>query len=187
MSDRSKNLILNYYKSKINSKIPESSLLNNIYHKYSNLNYSRRESSKDKTRVNSKKTKTSKNSPNYSLILNSKDISIDKNKIKGKNDIIKDKETIKDMFIKKINNIDKADKDNISQRPNVTKNIFNIYNRIRNESGLISNRLIKNRKTANLISNINLNNSNMNSDFFYNKEINNSLIIKACIITIKII
>ena len=174
MSDRSKNLILNYYKSKINSKIPENNLLNNIYHKYSNLNISRRENSKDKTRVNSKKTKTSKNSPNYSLILNSKDFSIDKNKIKCKNDIIKNKEVIKDMFIKKINNIDKTDKENISQRPNVTKNIFNMYNRIRNESGLISNRLIKNRKTANLMSNINLNNSNMNSDFFYNKEINNS-------------
>ena len=174
MSDRSKNLILNYYKSKINSKIPENNLLNNIYHKYSNLNISRRENSKDKTRVNSKKTKTSKNSPNYSLILNTKDFSIDKNKIKCKNDIIKNKEVIKDMFIKKINNIDKTDKENISQRPNVTKNIFNMYNRIRNESGLISNRLIKNRKTANLISNINLNNSNMNSDFFYNKEINNS-------------
>ena len=174
MSDRSKNLILNYYKSKINSKIPENNLLNNIYHKYSNLNISRRENSKDKTRVNSKKTKTSKNSPNYSLILNTKDFSIDKNKIKCKNDIIKNKEVIKDMFIKKINNIDKTDKENISQRPNVTKNIFNMYNRIRNESGLISNRLIKNRKTANLMSNINLNNSNMNSDFFYNKEINNS-------------
>ena len=174
MSDRSKNLILNYYKSKINSKIPENSLLNNIYHKYSNLNYSRRENSKDKHRVNSNKTKTSKNSPNYSLILNSKDFSIDKNKIKCKNDIIKNKEVIKDIFIKKINNIDKTDKENISQRRNVTKNIFNMYNRIRNESSLISNRLIKNRKTANLISNINLNNSNMNSDFYYNKEINNS-------------
>ena len=178
MSDKSKNLILNYYKSKINSKIPENSLLNNIYHKYSNLNYSRRENSKDKNKVNLTKTKTGKNSPNYSLILNSKDFPIDKNKIKCKNDIIKNKEVIKDIFIKKINNIDKNDKENnISQRPNVTKNIFNMYNRIRNESSLISNRLIKNRKTANLISNINLNNfnnSNMNSDFFYNKEINNS-------------
>ena len=167
MSNKSKNLILNYYKSKINSKIPENSLLNNIYHKYSNLNYSRRENSKDKNKFNLTKTKTGKNSPNYSLILNSKDFSIDKNKIKCKNDIIKNKDVIKDIFIKKINNIDKNDKENISRRPNVTKNIFNMYNRIRNESSLISNRLIKNRKTANLISNINLNTIIIFLNFIY--------------------
>ena len=177
MSDKSKNLILNYYKSKLNNKVQENSLFNNIYHKYSNLNYTRRENSNDKNRIISNKTKTTKNSPNYSLVLNSKEFSIEKNKNKYKNDMISNKGVIKDLFIKKINNIDRNDKENISQRQNITKNIFNMYNRIRNESSLISNRLIKNRKTANLISNINLNNfnnSNANSEIFYNKEINNS-------------
>ena len=158
MSDKSKNLILNYYKSKLNNKVQENSLFNNIYHKYSNLNYTRRENSNDKNRIISNKTKTTKNSPNYSLVLNSKEFSIEKNKNKYKNDMISNKGVIKDLFIKKINNIDRNDKENISQRQNITKNIFNMYNRIRNESSLISNRLIKNRKTANLISNINLNN-----------------------------
>ena len=177
MNDKSKNILLNYYKSKINSKAHENSIFNNIYYKYSNLNVSRKESSKDKNRFNSKKTKTTKNSPNSSLILNSKDISFEKNKIKYKNDMIKNKEIIKDIFIKKINVIDKTDKGNTSQRQNISKNIFNMYNSIRNDSALFSNRLIKNRKTTNLISNINinnLNNSNIHTDNIYNKEINNS-------------
>ena len=175
-NNKSKYLLLNYYKSKINNKASESNIFNSIYHKYSNLNSSRKESSKDKSRFIPKKIKTTKNSPNSTLNLNMKDFSIEKNKSKYKNDIIKSKDIIKDSFIKKINVIDKNDKGNMSQRPNVSKNIFNIYNSIRNDSSLISNRLIKNRKTANIISNINLNNnSNINADSrIYNQEINNS-------------
>ena len=175
MNDKSKNLLLNYYKSKINNKAHENSIFNNIYYKYSNLNASRKESSKDKNRFNSKKTKTTKNSPNSSLILNSKDISFAKNKIKYNNDMIKNKELIKDIFIKKINLNDKTDKGNTSQRQNISKNIFNAYNSIRNDSALFNTRLIKNRKTTNLISNINinnLNNSNIYTDSIYNKEKN---------------
>ena len=175
-NNKSKYLLLNYYKSKINNKASESNIFNSIYQKYSNLNSSRKDSSKDKSRFIPKKIKTTKNSPNSTLNLNMKDFSIEKNKSKYKNDIIKSKDIIKDSFIKKINVIDKNDKGNMSQRPNVSKNIFNIYNSIRNDSSLISNRLIKNRKTANIISNINLNNnSNINADSrIYNQEINNS-------------
>ena len=175
-NNKSKYLLLNYYKSKINNKASKSNIFNSIYHKYSNLNSSRKDSSKDKSRFIPKKIKTTKNSPNSTLNLNMKDFSIEKNKSKYKNDIIKSKDIIKDSFIKKINVIDKNDKGNMSQRPNVSKNIFNIYNSIRNDSSLISNRLIKNRKTANIISNINLNNnSNINADSrIYNQEINNS-------------
>ena len=178
MSNKSKNLLLNYYKSKISNKVHENSIFNNIYSKYSNLNSSRKESSKDKNRFNSKKNKTTKNSPNSSLILNSKEFSFEKNKIKFKNDLLKNKEGFKDNFIKKINAIDKNDKGNISHKQNISKNIFNMYNSIRNGSALISNRLVKNRKTTNLISNINLNNinnSNMNAESrFIINEINNS-------------
>ena len=177
MSNKSKNLLLDYYKSKISNKANENNLLNNIYYKYSNLNSTRKDSSKDKNRFIPKKTKTTKNSPNSTL--NLKDFSIEKNNIKYKNEIIKNKEAIKDLFIKKINIIDKNDKGNMSQRQNVSNNIFNMYNRIRNDSALISNRLIKNRKTANIMSTININNYNNNSNInadsrFYNKEINNS-------------
>ena len=53
-----------------------------------------------------------------------------------------------------------------------------MYNSIRNGSGLINNRLVKNRKTANLISNLNINNLNnekINDDNKkYKKDINNS-------------
>ena len=175
MNNKSKNLLLDYYKSKIN-KANESHLFNNIYYKYSNLNSSRKESSKDKNRFNSKKTKTTKNSPNSTL--NLKDFSMEKNKIKYKNDVMKNKESIRDIFIKRINVIDKNDQGNISQRQNVSKNIFNMYNNNRNDSALISNRLIKNRKTSNIMSSININNynnSNVNVESkFYNKEINNS-------------
>ena len=178
MSNKSKNLLLNYYKSKISNKVHENSIFNNIYSKYSNLNSSRKESSKDKNRFNSKKNKTTKNSPNSSLILNSKEFSFEKNKIKFKNDLLKNKEGFKDNFIKKINAIDKNEKGNISHKQNISKNIFNMYNSIRNGSALISNRLVKNRKTTNLISNINLNNinnSNMNAESrFIINEINNS-------------
>ena len=60
MSNKSKNLLLNYYKSKISNKVHENSIFNNIYSKYSNLNSSRKESSKDKNRFNSKKIKLQK-------------------------------------------------------------------------------------------------------------------------------
>ena len=175
-NNKSKYLLLNYYKSKINSKASENNIFNSIYYKYSNLNSSRKDSSKDKSRFIPKKIKTTKNSPNSTLNLNMKDFSIEKSKSKYKNDIIKSKDIINDIFVKKINLIDKNDKGNMSQRPNVSKNIFHIYNSIRNDSSLISNRLIKNRKTANILSNINLNNnSNMNADSrISHQEINNS-------------
>ena len=112
-NNKSKYLLLNYYKSKINSKATENNIFNSIYYKYSNLNSSRKDSSKDKSRFIPKKIKTTKNSPNSTLNLNMKDFSIEKNKSKYKNDIIKRKDIIKDNFIKKINVIDKNDKGTI--------------------------------------------------------------------------
>ena len=180
MSNMSKNVLLNYYKSKINKKYNENSFYNQLLQKYPGLNSSRKESSKEKNRFNSKKNKTTKNSPNSSLIINIKDFSIEKNKgvFKDKDSFNKSKEIFKDSFVKKINLLEKGDKGNISKRQNVSKNIFNMYNSIRNGSGLINNRLVKNRKTANLISNLNINNLNnekINDDNkIYKKDINNS-------------
>ena len=177
MNDKSKSILLNYYKSKLNNKASENSIFNNIYPKYSNLNSSRKESSKEKSRFVAKKIKIAKNSPYSSLNISVRDFSIEKNKFKYKNDIFKSKDAFNDVFIKKINPNDKIDKGNISQRPNVSKNIFKMYNSNKNDSSLISNRLVKNRKTANIISNVNNlnNNSNNNIDSkIYSREINNS-------------
>ena len=177
MNDKSKSILLNYYKSKLNNKASENSIFNNIYPKYSNLNSSRKESSKEKSRFVAKKIKIAKNSPYSSLNISVRDFSIEKNKFKYKNDIFKSKDAFNDVFIKKINANDKIDKGNISQRPNVSKNIFKMYNSNKNDSSLISNRLVKNRKTANIISNVNNlnNNSNNNIDSkIYSREINNS-------------
>jgi len=179
MNDKSKSILLNYYKSKINNKPSENNIFNNIYSKYSNLNSSRKDSSKEKSRFVAKKLKITKNSPYSSLNTSVKDFSIEKNKLKYKNDIFKSKDSFNDVFIKKMNANDKIEKGNISQRPNESKNIFKMYNsNNRNESALISNRLVKNRKSANLISNVNnLNNSNNNGDskIYNNKDINNSI------------
>ena len=155
MNDKSKSILLNYYKSKLNNKASENSIFNNIYPKYSNLNSSRKESSKEKSRFVAKKIKIAKNSPYSSLNISVRDFSIEKNKFKYKNDIFKSKDAFNDVFNKKINANDKIDKGNISQRPNVSKNIFKMYNSNKNDSSLISNRLVKNRKTANIISNVN--------------------------------
>ena len=67
MNDKSKSILLNYYKSKINNKPSENNIFNNIYSKYSNLNSSRKDSSKEKSRFVAKKLKITKNSP-YSYI-----------------------------------------------------------------------------------------------------------------------
>ena len=55
MSNMSKNVLLNYYKSKINKKYNENSFYNQLLQKYPGLTSSRKESSKEKNRFNSKK------------------------------------------------------------------------------------------------------------------------------------
>ena len=176
ISNKSKNPLLNFYKSKLKKKeiINKSNNINfNNITNQKNLKTFRKEISKDKHKTGSIKYKTSKNSPNSSLIrfsnrigqLDSKE-SVKKKDIKlnkvSNNHVHESKNKIKydlfeEFFMKKLRKISKKNTNGqISQRLKSTKNIFGNY---KNDSTLNSSILTKNKKKLYGNSNIYLNNN----------------------------
>ena len=176
ISNKSKNPLLNFYKSKLKKKeiINKSNNINfNKVSNQKNLKTFRKEISKDKHKNGSIKYKTSKNSPNSSLIrfsnrigqldskesVKKKDIKINKvsnNHISGSKNKLK-YDLFEEFFMKKLRKISKKNTNGqISQRLKSTKNIFSNY---KNESTLNSSILTKNKKKLFGNSNIYFNNS----------------------------
>ena len=187
---QTKNPLLNFYKAKLKKKELTNKTNNLIFGHSSNqkiLKTFKKEILNDKNKIGQMKYKTSKNSPNSSLInysnrnskIDSRDFSkkdIIVNKINKNNyiNVSKTKNKIKkDLFeefvlkrMKKMNKKKTCTSGQISQRQ---KSIKNIFNNLRNDSSLNSNRLTKIKKTIYGNSNIYFNNHKIN-----NKQINNS-------------